>query len=160
MLTKDSVLKLLDYDAKKGKLFWRVTFGRAKKGLEAGCIRPHGYRIIGVDGHKIMAHRLVWLIEKGCLPTLEIDHINRLTDDNRIENLREVTRQQNVLNRGCSRNNRLSMKGVSKHQDGYRTRITRGGVYLDLGVFNTANEAAAAYSAAEKVYEAFCQSGN
>ena len=160
MITRDFVLKLMDYDAEKGKLFWRVTFGRAKKGSEVGCVRTHGYRVVGIAGHKVMAHRLIWLIEKGRFPTLEIDHINRCTDDNRIENLREVTRQQNILNRGCNRNNKLSMKGVHKHQDGYRSRLMRGSIKIDLGTFDTAKEAAIAYGAAEKVYEAFCQVGN
>jgi hypothetical protein len=160
MITREKALELLNYDAEKGKIYWRVTFGRMKKGAEAGCVRPNGYRMVGISGYKIMAHRLIWLLEKGTFPSLEIDHINRQPDDNRIINLREVTRQQNVLNRGCSRNNRLSLKGVHRHQDGYRARIMRGSVTLDLGMFDTAKEAAIAYTTAEKVYETFCQVGN
>ena len=159
MLTREDVLRALSYDATRGKFFWRYTLGRKREGAEAGFLNHNGYRVIGIRGQKIMAHRLVWLMEHGSLPTGELDHINRMPDDNRAENLRLADRYLNMRNRGVQRNNRLGMKGVAEYQGGFRARIRHQGKVIDLGVFPTANEATIAYSAAEKVCEIFCQVG-
>ena len=159
MLTREDVLRALDYDAARGKFFWRYTLGRKRQGAEAGFLNQNGYRMIGIYGQKIMAHRLVWLMEHGAMPSSEIDHINRKPDDNRAVNLRLADRYLNMRNRSHNKNNRLSMKGIVKHQGGYRARVYCRGKSIDLGVFSTAKEAAVAHSAAEKVCEIFCQVG-
>lgn len=159
MLTRDDVLRGLSYDAAQGKFFWRYTYGRKLMGAQAGWVNHNGYRVIGIQGKKIMAHKLVWLMEHGVLPAGEIDHINRMPDDNRATNLREADRHLNMRNRNANKNNPLGMKGVVKHQNGFRARIMHKGVLIDLGVFFSAKEAAIAYSAAEKVCEIFCQVG-
>lgn len=47
----------------------------------------------------ILVHRLVWETFKCEIPQgYEIDHINAIRDDNRLENLRCVTRSDNMLN--------------------------------------------------------------
>jgi hypothetical protein len=46
----------------------------------------------------------------------EIDHINGDRQDNRLENLREVTRSQNQLNKSLAKNNTSGTKGVSWHK--------------------------------------------
>jgi hypothetical protein len=160
VITKDTVLSALDYDANTGKFFWLGGKGRKKKGGEAGFLNPAGYRVIGVCGQKVLAHRLVWLVETGSFPAMELDHINRVRNDNRFVNLRQATREQNMRNRGVCKNNKLSMKGVARHQNKYRARIMHCGQIIDLGTFNTAREAAIAYTAAERVCEVFCQIGN
>ena len=43
----------------------------------------------------------------GKWPENEIDHINGIKDDNRINNLRDVTNRQNALNVGVFKNNKL-----------------------------------------------------
>ena len=159
MLTPNFVLQQLDYDAANGKLFWRYTNGRKVMGAEAGSLNKNGYRVVGIGARKVMAHKLVWLIEHGSLPDSELDHINRVPDDNRISNLRLADRYLNMRNRSHNKNNRLGVKGVAAHQNGYRARIKHRGRLIDLGVFPTAHEAAIAYSAAEKVCEIFCQVG-
>jgi hypothetical protein len=45
-----------------------------------------------------MAHRLVWFVVHGKFPDGDIDHINGNRSDNRIENLRDVTRRANLQN--------------------------------------------------------------
>ena len=160
MITKDQILNIVDYDRQAGKLFWRETKGRMKKGKEAGNVTNMGYRIVGINGKKLLTHRLIWLIETGCFPALEIDHINRNRLDNRIVNLREANRELNMRNRSCSKNNKLSTKGVVAHESKFRARIMHLGVLVDLGVFDTMEKAAIAYTAAEKVCEAFYQVGN
>lgn len=50
----------------------------------------------------VMAHRAIWEAVNGPIPLgMEIDHINMIRDDNRIENLRLVTLRENRINRRC-----------------------------------------------------------
>jgi hypothetical protein len=81
----------------------------------------------------------------GRWPEEHIDHRNRDTADNRLANLRECSRSQNMGNSKVSCNNRLNMKGVRLHKWGkYSARIRD----QHLGMFDTVEEAAAAYAAA------------
>ena len=155
MLTRDRAQELLTYDKTTGKLFWRFTLGRMVEGKEAGCVNKGGYRVVRVDKRPYMAHAIVWLMETGDLPSSEIDHKDRNPANNRIKNLRVASRSQNLRNTGVSKNNRLGVKGVFAHQKGFRSVITCNGVRIDLGTFTSAENAAIAYVAAEKVCVAF-----
>lgn len=57
-----------------------------------------GYVIVKVKKKQFKAHRVVWLVCNGEWPNGEIDHINHKRDDNRIENLRVVSRMENIAN--------------------------------------------------------------
>ena len=67
----------------------------------AGYTNGRGWLKIKVKDKKYRVHRIVWKIFYGEDPPagLEIDHINRIRSDNRISNLRAVTRAENHLNR-------------------------------------------------------------
>ncbi|NLB79300.1 MAG: Fis family transcriptional regulator [Clostridiaceae bacterium] len=77
-----------------------------------------------------------------------IDHISRDRLDNRKINLRHVSQQQNVLNRGISKNNSTGYKGVyfDKQRKKYVAEIMCGGRKHHLGRFDTAKKAAIAYN--------------
>lgn len=79
-----------------------------------------GYVILKVKGKQFKYHRIVWLICKGYYPKKEIDHINRNRADNRIENLRECTRQENIINRTAKINEKTGVQGV------YLDEVTNG----------------------------------
>jgi len=66
-------------------------------------------------GKQHKAHRLIWLYVYGEMPK-EIDHINGDRQDNRLENLRSVTRSQNQFNKAMAQNNTSGYRGVSWHK--------------------------------------------
>ena len=75
------------------------TISRDDRKNSNGSYDKDGYLIVKVKTKQFKAHRIVWLLNNGDFPHGELDHINRIRDDNRIENLREVTRKQQVENR-------------------------------------------------------------
>ena len=87
-----------------------ITRDDRKGGL--GSIDRYGYLIIKVKGHRFKAHRIVWLLCKGNFPEAELDHINRNKLDNRIENLRESNRKQQIWNREYKANSDTGAKGI------------------------------------------------
>ena len=93
----------------------------------------------------IRMHRLVTNCPKG----LQIDHINQNGLDNRKENLRICTNQQNQYNRKPSSKNISGLKGVSwiKRDKKWCAKLTIDGVVTHLGSFKTKEEAARAYDA-------------
>lgn len=98
----------------------------------------------GID-YSIRAHQFIFYwVNKKCVDV--IDHINRITDDNRISNLREVTQATNLENRG--------MKGYNydKNRNKWRSRIKHQGKEIFLGRFDTEGEARQAYLNAKKIY--------
>lgn len=84
-----------------------------------------------------------------------IDHKNGDCLDNRKENLRIASRQENGRNRLINKNNKTGFRGVSLHvkTGKYWARINIGSGSKSLGLFFTAKEASEAYENAAK--EAF-----
>lgn len=104
-LTHARLLELLHYDPDFGEFRNRVRRGQiGLAGFRTASEHGRGYRTLKVDGRKYLAHRLAWFYVHGEWPPrgLEIDHVNRVRDDNRISNLRVVTRSENNRNRGSS----------------------------------------------------------
>lgn len=151
-LTAERARALFDYEPETGLLRNRERrSSRAPAGAVAGGITPYGYRSVSVDSVRHQAHRVVWLIVHGSWPTADLDHINGVKADNRIANLREASRAENMANRRMSRISKHGAVGVSKVVTGpnYRAQIKAGGRLVHLGVFPTVEEASAAYLAAE-----------
>lgn len=62
--------------------------------------RSDGYLRVRLSGGYANNHRIVWLAAHGSIPgDKEIDHINRCRHDNRLSNLRAVTRRENQQNK-------------------------------------------------------------
>ena len=98
-------------------------------------------------------HHLIWIYHYGKLPEGIIDHINRDKTDNRIENLREASKQQNSWNRSGDTGAVSQFKGVSRKRDKWRARIVVDGVEHSLGVFETEIAAGLAYKQASRLLQ-------
>jgi hypothetical protein len=102
------------FEYRDGRLHHRTASRGRKVGDAAGCINGTGYRRIGIGGRYYTEHALVFLMFHGYVPK-EIDHINGDRADNRIENLRSVTRSQNQYNKRPQRN-ASGYRGVTWHK--------------------------------------------
>lgn len=105
-----------------------------------------GYIRVRIAGKEYRAHRLIWEMHYGAIPDgMLVDHIDRDVFNNRIENLRLATRQQNNANKGKVLG--TLPKGVVRVGNKYRARIYYSGITHSLGTFNTVEEAGQAYAA-------------
>ena len=113
-----------------------------------------GYRKIKIKNVRYYAHRLVWLYYYGEWPDKSIDHIDGNKLNNRIENLRVVTHQENHKNRQRASNNTSGVTGVGVHTQTkkWRSRIRVDDELIHLGVFDNFEDAVAARKAAERKY--------
>jgi hypothetical protein len=148
----DDFQDLLEYDRNTGVFRWLKGRGSVKAGQPAGSKQTRGYIQIKVNKKFYLAHRLAWLFETGQWPKDEIDHINGVHADNRIENLREATRCQNMANVGVTRQNVSGLKGAYWHKPTgkWHSRISVSGKRKHLGYFKSKESAAEAYKKAAK----------
>jgi hypothetical protein len=140
MITYEVVKKLFEYQ--DGKLFWKVARGGKKAGDEAGCINKLGYRRVVINGKSYFVHRIIWLYTYGEMPKEEIDHINHNRSDNRIENIRAVSRSDNAKNHPITSNNKSGCTGVSKFRNKWRAITSYNGEQIYLGLFDDKETAA------------------
>lgn len=136
-----------------GTLTWIDPISpRIKKGSIAGYVSTSdGYVYIKAFGKRFSAHRLIWVMHYNELPG-EIDHINRVRHDNRIENLRSATHHDNMGNRSKTSNCSSIYQGVSwdNWKKKWVARICNGWKQQSLGSFDSEVEAALAYNEAAK----------
>src|SRR5574343_783181 len=137
MLTQSDVIRMFIY--RNGTLYRRTSCKGYNTNSEIGTVKPKGYRVTVVKGKTYRVHHLVWLYHYGYF-AIELDHINRNRDDNRIENLRECSHSQNL---GNSRPRGHKYKGVTFCKS---TRKWRAQLNGHLGRFLTIEEAAIAYN--------------
>jgi hypothetical protein len=99
---------------------------------------------------RIYLHRFIASAPKG----LEVDHISGNKLDNRKNNLRICTRQQNAMNMKCHKDSSTGYKCVSfdKRRKKYRVEICVNYKRIFVGRFDLLKEALKAYKAASKKY--------
>jgi len=154
MITRAKLKKILDYDRETGVFKWLVSPTSTVRAGDVAGKNRHGYILIGFQGKKYFAHRLAWLYIYGEWPKLDIDHINHITDDNRIINLREVTKQENQRNRSIGKNNNSGLIGVgwASRENKWRSRITIDYKDVHLGYFDDWFEAACSRKSADNKF--------
>jgi len=156
MITLDALKKEVSYDPITG-LFKRLKTHRSvKKGDIAGTVctlsnHSKKYIKLSVLGKYYKAHRLAWFYMTGQFPSGEIDHINQDSLDNRWVNLRDCTRQENCKNLKRYVNNSSGSTGISQRPSGkWRARIHHKGKHINIGHYDSYDDAVAARNLMEK----------
>lgn len=147
--------KLFEYNEAMGRLVWKVTnSNRAKAGSPAGTIRKDGYCRIKACGEFLYAHRIIWLMEYGEWPELEIDHIDGDPLNNCITNLRSVTHIENMRNVRRQKNNTSKVTGIvwADREKKWSARINIKGKNVSCGYFIDWFDAVCARKSAEIIY--------
>lgn len=156
-LTAARLRELLHYEPQTGAFTWNVPPRNAKAGDIAGGVRRDGYVSIRCDGASYVAHRLAWLYVTGEWPGQDIDHRDGVRSNNAFGNLREASDSENAQNRAIRSDNSSGFPGVCRHKGkgGWQAKIGINGRRLYLGLFETPEEAHAAYLRAKEQLHTF-----
>lgn len=144
-----------------GKLIRKKTAGGQVAGTIAGTTRLDGYIGVWVNGRCFFAHRLIWMMHTGSMPENDLDHINGIKTDNRIENLRECTHAQNMQNiRKAPITSSTGVLGVRfeprQKSRPWRAMGWKNGKNVGIGYFNTLEQAHEAYLKWKRETHEFC----
>ena len=165
--TLKTLSKLFEYDSDAGKLYWKTRtpdmFDNRKNYAERSCnawnaryagkeaftAKASGkYHQGAIFGILYLSHRIIWAMHHDKRPDLklDIDHINGNTCDNRIYNLRLVTRKINSQNSSMNCNNTSGFNGVfwDKSTKNWKSQIMIDGKNIFLGRFANKKDAIAA----------------
>lgn len=133
MLNKEQVTQVLlkeylNYNPTTGELTWiKKPSKRANIGQRAGSLIPKsGYRSINLFGRSYPEHHVVWCWYYGYWSKKFIDHIDHVRNNNRIQNLREVTALENAQNKRKLENTKVGEAGIwyNKRRHRYVAEIT------------------------------------
>ena len=157
MLNRDELKNVLRYEPETGKLYWLRRFSNGiPKSLEAGTIRKNdGYINVSVFGKLYPAHRVAYALYNGTCPDdMEIDHINHVRSDNRIDNLRLVSKSENRKNQSISSKSTTGVTGVyyNRARRKFVAQIKINGDVKYLGIFDSLEEAKSKRKEAEEEY--------
>lgn len=157
LLSQGKLKELFNYDELNGEFTWKISkkYSKRKAGSIAGWITKSGYIQIEIDGVAYLVHRLIFLYVYGKWPTDQIDHVDGARNNNRLVNLREVTRSENQRNRTINKNNTSGITGVywTKNTNNWFAAIGLNGKLKHLGYFTNKEDAIVARKAAEIKYE-------
>lgn len=160
--------EFIDVDFDEGRLFWKVRDQKHFKnycsfrgwnsrysGKEIKRIGTTGYGETSIFDKPVRLHVVIWAMKCGEWPSGEIDHINGVRADNRIKNLRCVSRIENLRNLPINSKNTSGIMGVSfiKSTGRWRAYINLGdGKQKWIGSFATKEDAAIARRDAQNTY--------
>lgn len=114
------------------------TLVRRKTGKPVICnMGSRRYLRVYIDGKPVSLHRVIYMYHHGALPSI-LDHADTDRSNNRIENLREATQQENCLNRNSHRGSKSKYKNVywNSAANKWSVQITANGIRKYLGVFS------------------------
>jgi len=113
LITYKEVCELLEYNPETGVIKWlKNRINGARKNDVAGSA-IQGYIRICINGNTYGAHRLTWLLVMQEWPKGQIDHKDRVRNNNVFSNLRDVTRIENAKNSPLRIDNTSGVCGVS-----------------------------------------------
>ena len=153
-ITREEALQLIEPNFETGKLYWKVRRGGpAIKGGEVGSF-VGGYLKVKLKGKSYPVHRIMWLLAYGEHPDRFVDHINGDRVDNRLCNLRLVTKAENAKNRLATKGSKSGLNGVTWRKDNlkWRAYIRWDNNLEHLGSYDDFFEAVCARKSAEVRY--------
>jgi len=140
-ISLEELKSLLKYDENTGVFTW------IKNNKIAGTVdkksKSRSYIKIGINGSCYKAHRIAWYYFYGKESTLQLDHKDHNGLNNKINNLREVTNQENLRNTNIFNTNTSGVLGVrlNKKSNKWNAQITVNGKNIWLGSFLTKEDA-------------------
>ena len=152
-IDRGKMLSLFEY--RDGQIYWKKRLTNSMHvGYRAGYPHPiYKYRTVTLNGLKYKEHRIIYVMHFGAIPLgLQIDHINGIRDDNRIENLRLANDSQNHVNSKIRHNNTSGYRciGWSKSHNKWRVKIQKDYKTHVIGAYDDITDAVNAYNAASK----------
>ena len=150
--TPDVLKRLFHYE--RGALLWKTKLNKRIRLMSvAGSMDGHGYVQIMINGKRYKAHRLIYIMFYGYAPKV-LDHINGIRDDNRIDNLRPASLNDNARNAKKPERNTSGFKNVYwyKRHSKWQVAITVDNKPLHIGYYDDINEANTAAIAARNQY--------
>lgn len=157
-ITTAMLRQVLNYDPTTGLFSWKTrgdkSFDNQFAGKPALITDKRGYKQGWVFGVPMLAHRVAWAMHFGFSPCHEIDHKNGDKSDNRIANLRDVTRSVNMKNISKLKANISENTGVHWHKRHKRwcANIRHNGKKIYLGSFKKKDEAVSVWQKAKKEF--------
>lgn len=143
----------INYCAETGVFTWAVSARGISRGSRAGCLSSHGYWVIKIGRKQYRACRVAWFKAHGEWPVGEVDHINGIKTDDRLCNLRVVSRAENSQNKGEAQANNRScgLLGATwnRQHKRWQAKICANGKHHFLGYFSNPEAAHVAYMAAK-----------
>ena len=140
--------------SKTNRMFNSKYAGKAVGSLTGDYLRTQIFNPVTRKHKHYLVHRILFAMFHGYYPEI-VDHIDKDTVNNRIDNLRDATRAENKQNSLGYKNNVMGLKGVRQIASGkYMARITvpspsgGKGRLLYLGLHDTPQEARDAYAEA------------
>ena len=133
---------------KDDNLYWKIDYNNYSKDTVVGFSSGQ-YTCIRIDAVLYKVHRIIYELNFWKIPEgFEIDHINRNKKDNRLANLRLVTRSLNEANKGVRKTSKSGFKGVHFENSckKWRAKIQKDGNRFHIGDFNFIKDAVIAYN--------------
>lgn len=135
--SQETINQLFRYDASTGLLYRKIARGGQCKNQAITGNDGRGYVAVKIDSKTYKAHRIIWKMHHNTEPE-EIDHIDRNPQNNRIENLRGVTKSQNQHNARMRLDNSSGVSGVCWNvvHKKWQSRIQIEGANYELGMYD------------------------
>lgn len=132
-LSMETLKHRLLYNPETGVFTRNCLMAGSSIGSVCGTLKPSGYVIVRVDGRLYRAHRLAWFYQYGEWPDGDVDHINRNRSDNRIANLRQSNRSENLCNSSIRSDNTSGVKGVhfNRINKTYTVKVQKSGAIFE-----------------------------
>lgn len=110
--------------------------------IPVGHKSDKGYLIVGWNKKIWKIHRLAWAHFYGVWPVNDIDHKDQDKTNNKIKNLQEITRSENIMKGNIYSNNTSGHRGIcfDKSRNKWMVRLDR----KLIGRYSTLEEAIAA----------------